>query len=100
WKAGSRQPTISAGATDRLYRNVGGRFFIDATRDSSLSDMGFGQGCSVGDFDNDGFPDLYVANIGRNQLHHNNGDGTFTDVSDVCGIEERTWTTSCVIVDL
>jgi len=100
WPVGSLQPVPSGKLTDRLFRNVGGRTFVDVTPVADLRDGGYGQGCAVGDFDNDGFPDLYVANIGRNQLQRNNGDGTFADVTDGSGIAGNEWTASCIIVDL
>ena len=50
---------------------------------------GWGQGCCIGDYDNDGFDDLYVTSFGKNVLYHNNGDGTFTDVSEKAGVEAR-----------
>ena len=100
WPQGANEPLVDDQLTDRLYHNRRGRSFADVTHVAALVDGGFGQGCSVGDFDNDGFPDLYVANIGHNQLHHNNGDGTFTDVTNGSGLGDDAWTSSCVIVDL
>jgi tetratricopeptide (TPR) repeat protein len=100
WPHGAAGPILDAATNDRLYRNAGGQTFIDVTHQSALVDRGFGQGCAAGDYDNDGFPDLYVANIGRNQLHHNNGDGTFSGATEDIGFGEETWTASCVIVDL
>ena len=85
---------------DALFRNRGGRRFAEVTRSAGILEEGFGQGVSVGDIDADGFPDLYVANIGRNQLWRNNGDGSFTDVTGEAGLGGREWTTSCVVADL
>ncbi|MBS0207207.1 MAG: VCBS repeat-containing protein [Planctomycetes bacterium] len=99
WKLDSKSPEPPGATTDRLFQNRG-TAFVDVTRQAGFVDAGFGQGCAAGDFDNDGFPDLLVANIGRNQLFRNNGDGTFTDVTDATGIVELDWTSSCVIVDL
>ena len=85
---------------DRIFRNLGGRTFSDCTSASGIYEPGFSQGCAAGDFDNDGFPDLYVANIGANKFFHNNGDGTFTDVTVETGSAGDRWTTSCAIADL
>ena len=100
WRTGQSRPDFPPSAPDRLFRNFSGGEAVDVTAPSGLVDRGFGQGAAVGDFDNDGFPDLYVANIGRNQLLKNNGDGTFTDVTDQAGLSAEDWSTSCVIVDL
>jgi tetratricopeptide (TPR) repeat protein len=100
WKTGEDAPTESAEMIDRLYRNRGGRDYVDVTDLARLGDQRFGQGCAAGDFDNDGFVDLYVANIGSNRLYRNNGDGTFEDVSEESGLSGADWTASCVIVDL
>jgi len=72
--------------TDRLFRNLAGRSFVDVTAQTGLVDGGFGQGAAVGDFDNDGFPDLYVANIGPESPAPQYGDGTFADRTAACGI--------------
>src|SRR6201999_3993398 len=85
---------------DQFYRNDGSSRFEQVAALAGLGDPRYGQGVSVGDYDNDGFPDLYVANIGENRLYHNNGDGTFTDVSGSAGIKGSLWTTSCLIADL
>jgi hypothetical protein len=66
-------PTI----TNALYRNEGNFQFRDVTREAGVGDPGFGLGVAVGDFDNDGDPDIYVNNFGPNVLYRNNGDGTF-----------------------
>ena len=93
--------------SDRLFRNRADddrgasteRSFEDVTESAGIRDLGYGQGVTVGDFDNDGFPDLYVGNIGLNQLYHNNGDGTFTDVTAHTETQAEGWTSSCVLAD-
>lgn len=100
WKFGNKEPTLEKAPPDCLFQNYAGQHFVNVTTQARLTDHGFGQGCSVGDFDNDGFPDLYIANVGCNRLHHNNGDGTFSEVTDSSGIQGNDWTASCVIVDL
>jgi tetratricopeptide (TPR) repeat protein len=100
WLSGKTEPDPPGEFTDRLFRNVAGGASEDVTSLAQLSDRGFGQGAAAGDYDNDGFPDLYVASVGRNQLLHNNGDGTFTDVTDNSGLEAADWTTSVAVVDL
>ena len=84
---------------DRLYRNLGNGRFEDVTDQCGICDNGYTQGVAAGDFDNDGFPDLYTANVGQNYLWHNNGDGTFSRVAH--HTDERViWTCSAVIADL
>jgi hypothetical protein len=85
------QPLRSA-----LYHNNGDGTFTDVTEKSGLAGVGhYGQGVAVGDFDNDGFPDLYVTGYGRAILYHNNGDGTFTDVTATAGVADAGgWSTS------
>lgn len=86
---------------DVLYRNGPEGSAIDATVSANISDGSFGQGVAVGDYDNDGFPDLYVANMDGNRLHKNNGDGTFTEVTESCGLgRHKFWTTSCLLADI
>ncbi|HEV7223807.1 MAG TPA: FG-GAP-like repeat-containing protein [Pirellulales bacterium] len=85
---------------DRLYRNRGDGTFEDVTAESRLAEDRFGQGVAAGDFNDDGFPDLYVANIGVNRLYMNQGDGTFEDVTQAAGIEGEAWTSSCLLADL
>lgn len=70
-------------STNQFYRNVDGLRFVEETVPALLGDRGYGQGCAVGDFDGDGFPDLYVTNYGPNVLYRNCGDGTF----EVCDME-------------
>ncbi|HEY2250087.1 MAG TPA: FG-GAP-like repeat-containing protein [Planctomycetaceae bacterium] len=85
---------------DRLFRNLGDGRAADVTLLAGLGDENYSQGTSAGDCDNDGFPDLYVANIGPNRLYRNNGDGTFTDATAAAGLFGDFWTTSCLIADL
>lgn len=88
---------------DRLFRNElvpGGTLrFSDVTRAAGLGHEGYAQGVASGDFDNDGFTDLYVTGFGPNVLYRNNGDGTFTDVSARAGVDEPRWSTSAAFVD-
>ena len=69
-------------ARNALYRNNGDGTFTDVTEKAAVPGTGYGLGCVWGDYDNDGFPDLFVTQYGRNVLYHNNGDGTFSDVTD------------------
>ncbi len=69
-----------------LYRNEGAWRFTDVTQESGLGDPGYGLGVAVGDYDNDGDPDVYLNNYGPNVLYRNNGDGTFTDVTQAAGV--------------
>ncbi len=86
---------------DVLFRNVAGQRMLDVTQPVGIRDDRFGQGVSAGDFDNDGFSDLYVANIDGNRLYANHGDGTFEDITESTGLGcHGHWTTSCMIADL
>jgi enediyne biosynthesis protein E4 len=69
-----------------LYRNQGNGAFTDITEKAGVPGDAYGLGCIWGDYDNDGFPDLYVTQYGKNVLYHNNGNGTFTDVTDKAGV--------------
>src|SRR5208283_5841386 len=71
---------------NRLYRNNGDGTFTDVTAKSGLKGTGYGMGVAAGDYDNDGWVDLYIAGVDKNQLFHNNGDGTFTDVTERAGV--------------
>jgi tetratricopeptide (TPR) repeat protein len=86
--------------TDRLFRNIRGQLAIDVSERVGLKETGFSQGITTGDYDNDGFVDLYIANIGGNQFFKNNGDGTFSDVTGETGTAGNRWTTSCLLADL
>jgi hypothetical protein len=71
---------------NRLYRNNGDGTFTDVTEKAGVKGIGYGMGVAAGDYDNDGWVDLYVAGVNANQLLHNNGDGTFTDVTRKAGV--------------
>jgi hypothetical protein len=71
---------------NRLFRNNGDGTFTDVTEKAGLQGTGYSMGVAAGDYDNDGFVDLYIAGVNRNQLFHNNGDGTFTDVTAKAGV--------------
>ena len=85
----------------RLFKNNRDGTFTDVTVKAGLSHSGWGQGVCIGDYDNDGFEDLFIAYFGQNVLYHNNGDGTFTDVSEKSGIagNPKWWSSGCAFVD-
>jgi hypothetical protein len=84
---------------NRLYHQKKDGTFEDVTERAGVAGAGYGMGVAAGDFDNDGFEDLYVTAYGRNTLYHNNGDGTFTDVTDEAGVAGGGWSTSAAWVD-
>jgi hypothetical protein len=85
---------------NRLYHQKSDGAFEDVTEKAGLAGAGYGMGVAVGDYDNDGFEDLYVTAYGGNRLYHNNGDGTFTDVTEKAGVAGSGWSTSAAWVDL
>jgi len=88
---------------DRLFRRLppsaGGRF-IDVTAACQIHETGYGQGVAVGDFDDDGFDDVYVTNVGANTLYRNLGDGTFLDSTAAAGVGDERWSSSAAWSDL
>lgn len=84
---------------DRLFRNHQGSSFSDITKLAGLGDLSFSHGIAAGDFDQDGFLDIYVGNLGPNRLYRNNGDGTFDDVTAIASVAGNEWTTSSVFAD-
>jgi hypothetical protein len=84
---------------NRLYRNNGDGTFTDVTVKAGVQGTGYGMGAAVGDYDNDGQPDLYVTNVGGNILYHNNGDGTFTDVTAQAGVAGAGWSAGAMFID-
>ena len=85
--------------TNHLYRNNGDGTFADITEQAHVGDGGYGMGCVVGDYDNDGDSDIYVTNYGRNTLYRNNGDGTFTDVTEQAGVGDNLWGVGATFFD-
>ena len=100
-------PPQSESLIDRLYRNdlrtdkAGSRrlHFTDVTEGSGIRAPGYGMGVATGDFNNDGWIDLYLTNFGPNQLFRNNGDGTFTDVTGATGTDDPRWSVSAAFLD-
>jgi len=82
-----------------LYRNNRDGTFTDVTEKTGVPGGGYGMGAAVGDYNGDGFPDLYVTQYGRSILYRNNGDGTFTDVTEAAGVAAPGWATSAVWFD-
>jgi hypothetical protein len=82
-----------------LYRNNRDGTFSDVTDKARVGDVGWGMGCAVGDFNNDGFDDLYVTSIGPDHLFKNNGNGTFTDVTQKAGVSDPRFSTGAAFLD-
>jgi enediyne biosynthesis protein E4 len=98
---GRRLESIPPGASNRLYHNNRDGTFTDVTEKAGLLDAGWACGVCVGDFNNDGFEDIFLTYYGQNRLYHNNGDGTFTDVTAKAGLlyPRTRFSTGCTFVD-
>jgi enediyne biosynthesis protein E4 len=88
-------------ATSHLYHNLGNMKFEDVTQKAGLGKVGWGQGVCIGDYDNDGYEDLFVTYYGHSVLYHNEGNGTFKDVTEAAGLRSDTirWDTGCSFFD-
>lgn len=93
-----RNPNESS-AANALYRNQGDGTFEDVTIDAGAAATGFGQGVACGDYDNDGWTDIYITNVGTNVLLRNMGDGTFSDVTEVVGVGDVGWSIPAAFLD-
>ncbi len=99
---GSTYDALSGKATPphaALFHNNHDGTFTDVTEKAGVANDRWGYGCAVGDYDNDGWPDLYVTNYGKNRLYHNNHDGTFTDVAEKAGVTVGGWSTGATFGD-
>ena len=92
---------VPTGASNRLYHNNRDGTFTDVTDKAGLHDAGWAYGVCVGDYNNDGFEDLFVTYFGHNRLYHNNCDGTFTDVTVKAGLHEASsrFSSGCTFID-
>jgi hypothetical protein len=98
---GTRLTGAPPGTTNRLYRNNRDGTFTDVTEKAGLTRTGWASAVTVGDYDNDGFDDLFITYYGHNVLYHNNGDGTFTDVTERAGLKQDSarYASGCTWVD-
>lgn len=98
WNATARGGTSSC----KLYHNDGKGHFTDVTREAGLETSMIGMCAAVGDYDGDGYPDIFVTGIGGNRLFHNQGNGTFVDVTDAAGVrgDDHVWSTGAVWIDI
>ena len=85
--------------TNALYRNDGGRF-VDVTKEAGLSGSGYSMGCAAADYDNDGDLDLFVSGFGPGHLYRNQGDGTFTEVTEAAGVGAAEFAASAAFADI
>jgi len=99
---GAPQPPFGSEITpkpNRMYQNLGNSTFTDVTQITNLGHTGYGVGCAVGDYDNDGDTDLYLTNFGPDVLYQNQGDGTFLNVTVSANTNNASWGASCAFAD-
>jgi len=99
--SGTRLEEVPPGTTNRLYKNNRDGTFTDVTEKSGLAATGWASAVCVGDYNNDGFEDLFCTYFGQNRLYRNNGDGTFTDVTKASGLwtDQTRWGAGCSFLD-
>jgi hypothetical protein len=99
--SGTRLSGNPAGATNRLYKNNRDGTFTDVTEKAGMESIGWASGVCIGDYNNDGFEDIFFTSYGQNHLYRNNGDGTFTDVTKAVGLwnEQPRWGAGCSFLD-
>ncbi len=85
--------------SSKLYKNMANGTFLDVTINTGLKKQYWGMGCTTGDLDNDGDPEIFVTTFSRNYLYRNNGDNTFSDISQISGIQGNAWSTSVSFAD-
>ena len=91
---------VNSATPSVLFRNKGDGTFTDVTESAEVDNQGgYGHGVACGDYDNDGYVDIYVTNFGANRLYHNDGDGTFTDVTAQAGVGDTHWSSSATFFD-
>ncbi|WP_339729323.1 CRTAC1 family protein [uncultured Gimesia sp.] len=102
WRSAKRKQAdvTDVALSNRLFQNRGRSQFEDVTRQAGLVDFGYSMGIAVGDYNHDGFDDLYVSEFGRNQLYCNNGDGTFSNKSQSAHVDDPGYGASCTWADL
>jgi enediyne biosynthesis protein E4 len=93
-------PAVARRARHRLYRNRGNGTFVDITARAGIQHRDYGMGACAGDYDADGWPDLYITNYGANALYRNRGDGTFSDVTAAARVGDPRWSAGCAFADL
>lgn len=100
-QAGSLYPDATNAPGHRLYKNLGGWKFKDVTEAAGIGAFatGYGMGIACGDYDNDGFVDVFISQVGENRLYHNNGNGTFTETSVRAGVAGSGWSSSAAWID-
>ncbi|MFT5326320.1 MAG: hypothetical protein ACI8P0_004195 [Planctomycetaceae bacterium] len=99
-KADREQFAARGESSDRLIRNLGEGQFEDVSDVAGLTDLDYSMGITIGDFNNDGFQDIYVSNYGTNRLHRNNGDGTFSEIAASLSLDDSGFGSSCTWADL
>ena len=91
---------VNSAAPSMLFRNRGDGTFTDVTASAKVDNQGrYGHGIACGDVDNDGYVDIYVTNFGANRLYHNNGDGSFRDITAQAGVGDTRWSSSATFFD-
>lgn len=95
--AGDFPPTLLT--TNRLYRQTESHRFVDVTNAAGLAETGYGAGVAAGDIDNDGLPDLFIANYGQDRLFRNEGNGSFRDITTESGFHDADWGACAAMVD-
>src|SRR5215813_5130113 len=90
----TRQANANVRLRDALYRNNGDGTFTDVTESAGIANSMLGMGMTVGDYNNDGWPDFYITGYGTSKLYRNNANGTFTDVTQAAGVNNTGWGTS------